>query len=389
MPEGMKVVIVVPTYNERPNLGPLLDALQEQFASMPHEMHILVVDDNSPDGTAEVVHEASRRWDNVHLLTGKKSGLGVAYVRGLRYAIEQLQADAVVQMDADLSHNPADVPRLVAAIDEGADFVIGSRYVKGGHAPEDWGLVRRGMSLTANWGARIIAPLYRVHDCTNGFRAIRGSLLKRMDLTDAPPRGYVILAYLIYQAISLDARIEEVPVTFSNRASGTSKLRMADALEFFFNLWWIRYDRRETFYRMASGGLSGVAANIASLAFLYGVVGVAPAIASILALEIAVLYSFIWSRMWSVVTRKPLSHDVPAQLIRYHLISIPSVILTFGTFIALTSVWDVHFLIAQSLGILPALFWNYFLGERVLGSFWTRLRALPDQSAPELEHGQR
>lgn len=374
MPEGKKVVVVIPTYNERENLAPLLEALQEEFGHLHQDMHILVVDDNSPDGTAEVVREAGRRWRNVHLLSGEKRGLGAAYVRGIEQAVHKMDADVVVQMDADFSHDPADIPRLLAALEAGADFVIGSRYVRGGRAPDDWGALRRGVSLVANLGARLIAGLYGVSDCTNGFRAIRASVLRRIDLADAAPRGYAILMYLIYQARSVGARVQEVPITFSNRARGESKLRLNDALEFFINAWWIRYDRRDTFYRLASGGLSGVAANLAALFVLHGLMGLTPAIASALSLEIAIIYSLAWSRLWTVAAGRALAPDVLQGAARFHLISVPSFLMTYSVFLSLTRVWDVHFLAAQALGILPALFWNYFLGERVLSAVWARLR---------------
>ena len=384
----MKIAVVVPSYNERENVGPLIEALQGQFASMPHDMHVLVVDDDSPDGTADVVRAAARRWPNVHLLSGEKRGLGVAYVRGIRYALDELAADAVVQMDADFSHDPADLPRLVAALDAGADFVIGSRYVPGGKAPPDWGLVRRAISMVANLGARAIAGLYRVHDCTNGFRAIRGSVLGTIAVERAP-RGYVILMYLIYQALSQGARVVEVPVVFTNRSAGESKLRAGDAIEFFINAWWIRYDRRETFYRLASGGLSGVAANLGALYLLHEPLGVPAAAASAAALEIAILYSMVWRQAWSIAARRPAWPEVLPRLLLFHVISLPSFLLTFGSFLLLTNVWDVHFLAAQALGILPALVWNYFLGERVLERLWFRLRdSLPD-SESELERARR
>src|SRR5262250_2950510 len=126
----MKIVIVLPTYNERDNIGLLIQALEREFQTIPaHEMHILVVDDNSPDGTAGVVEQAMRQYNNLHLLLGSKAGLGAAYIRGMRHALVELSADAVCEMDADFSHDPADIPRLVAALEAGADFVIGSRYV--------------------------------------------------------------------------------------------------------------------------------------------------------------------------------------------------------------------------------------------------------------------
>ena len=114
------------------------------------------------------------RYANLHLLTGEKQGLGAAYIRGMTYALKELRAEAVMEMDADFSHKPEDVPRLLAALDAGADFVIGSRYVPGGSIPDNWGRLRQAISRWGNILARYLAGLYRVKDCTAGFRAIRG-----------------------------------------------------------------------------------------------------------------------------------------------------------------------------------------------------------------------
>lgn len=385
MPEGKKVVVVIPTYNERENLGSLLEALQEQFGRMHHSMHILVVDDNSPDGTAEVAREAGRRWGNVRLLSGEKRGLGVAYVRGFEHALHEMGADAVMQMDADFSHNPADVPRLVAPLEADADFVIGSRYVRGGQAPENWGPLRRGISWVANLGARFIAGLYGVHDCTNGFRAIRGSLLDRIELTDAAPRGYAILMYLVYQAQSLGGRVREVPVSFSNRARGESKLRLTDVVEFFINAWWIRYDRRDKFYRLAAGGLSGMAANIAAIAALRELAGLPAILASALAIEVSVVYSFAWRDFWALAARRRSRSPGLWRLALFHLASTPSFLLTLGTFALLSRLLGVHYLAAQAAGIVPALLWNYVVGERAFSRLWAefalRARGLASPAA--------
>ena len=169
----MKIVIILPTYNEKDNIRLLIPALWKQFAELKHEMHVLVVDDHSPDGTADAVREMMATYPNLHLITGEKEGLGAAYIRGMTYALKELQAEAVMEMDADFSHKPADVPRLLAALDEGADFVIGSRYVPGGSIPENWGRLRQAISRWGNIFARYLAGLYRVQDCTAGFRAIR------------------------------------------------------------------------------------------------------------------------------------------------------------------------------------------------------------------------
>ena len=167
----MKIVIIIPTYNEVDNIGRLIDALHREFADLSYDMHILVVDDNSPDGTANQVRERMPKCPMVHLITGTKNGLGAAYIRGMRYALDELGADAVFEMDADFSHKPEDVPRMIAALEGGADFVIGSRYVTGGSIPREWGMPRRLISYVGNIVARYVAGLYRVRDCTAGFRA--------------------------------------------------------------------------------------------------------------------------------------------------------------------------------------------------------------------------
>jgi dolichol-phosphate mannosyltransferase len=194
----MKTVIVIPTYNEKENISPLIAALSEQFVRMRHDMPILVFDDSSPDGTAEVVRELQHRHPNLHLMIGQKAGLGAAYIRGMTHALQQLGADSVFEMDADFSHKPEDVPRLMVNIDHGADFVIGSRYVPGGTIPKQWGAVRRANSLFGNIVARYVAGIYRVRDCTAGFRAIRRALLRRIDVSRLRVQRYAFQVALLH-----------------------------------------------------------------------------------------------------------------------------------------------------------------------------------------------
>ena len=233
---NMRAVIIIPTYNERENIGPLIEALQDQFHAMRHEMSILVVDDNSPDRTAQAVASMRGAHGNLHLIEGSKSGLGSAYVRGIRHALDELDADAVFQMDADFSHQPKDVPRLIAALDAGADFVIGSRYVQGGSIPVEWGIARRLLSFGGNLITRQVAGLRQVHDCTAGFRGIRTSLLRQIDFGRLHVQGYAFLVALLFEARAKGARIEEIPVEFVERRSGRSKLGLYDVVEFGLNI---------------------------------------------------------------------------------------------------------------------------------------------------------
>ena len=213
----MRPIVVVPTYNERANLPALAAAL----LALP-EVRLLVVDDASPDGTGEVADAlADAHGGRVAVLhrTGTR-GLGRSYVDGMRLALES-GATHICQMDADFSHDPNDVPRLLAAADR-ADLVLGSRYVPGG-ALRNWPWHRRLLSAFANWYVRAVTAM-PVHDCTSGFRCWRRELLLRMPLDAIISDGYAFQVEMAWEARRAGGRIEAVPITFGERRQGASKL---------------------------------------------------------------------------------------------------------------------------------------------------------------------
>jgi len=237
----MKVIVIIPTYNEKDNIGKLIDSIQQVFKNMSHDMNILVVDDNSPDGTAELVENFMKNYSNVHLITGEKRGLGNAYIRGMKYAINTLNADVVMEMDADFSHKPEDIPRLISTLEDGADFVIGSRYVTGGKIPDDWSFFRKMNSKFGNIFTRYIIGIHAVHDCTAGFRAIRASVIKKINLSQLKVQGYVFQIALLNQAIKTSCKVKEVPVEFVDRVRGETKLGFSDIIEFIYNVFIIKF----------------------------------------------------------------------------------------------------------------------------------------------------
>jgi dolichol-phosphate mannosyltransferase len=223
----VKVVVVVPTYNEATNLPVLLEAL---LALPAPRLHVLIVDDESPDGTGRLADEsAARAPDRLEVLHrhGPK-GLGLAYVDGFRQALER-GADVIVQMDADLSHAPGDIPRLVKEL-ENADVVIGSRYVPGGSIDANWGFGRRALSSSANMAARTILSL-RTHDATAGFRAWRRRSLEAVDPGRIRSNGYLFQVEMIYICERLGLRISEAPIHFSERQLGRSKMGLKAKLQ--------------------------------------------------------------------------------------------------------------------------------------------------------------
>ena len=213
----MNTLIVIPTYNEALTITPLIEAV---IAATP-AAEILVVDDNSPDGTADLVRAHPWFMDQVHLLSRrKKEGLGAAYRAGFRWAREA-GYDVVVQMDADFSHPPAKIPELLAALDD-ADVSIGSRYVDGGGIA-NWPWHRRLISWAGNTYVRLILGL-PVRDATAGFKAYRIEALIRLGALEAASNGYCFQIENTWRACRLGMRVVEVPITFTDRTEGTSKM---------------------------------------------------------------------------------------------------------------------------------------------------------------------
>lgn len=361
----MKIVVILPTYNEKDNIGLIIHALQEQFRKIPHDMHILVVDDNSPDGTAEIVKAERTTFPNLHLITGEKQGLGAAYVRGMKYAIYELHAEVVMEMDADFSHKPEDVPRLIGAVAGGADFAIGSRYVPGGKIPEDWSFLRRMNSRWGNVFARYVAGMYTVRDCTAGFRAIRASIIKKIDLDALKVRGYAFQISLLHEAIMNHAKVREIPVEFVDRKRGQTKLGLSDIIEFMLNAWWIRFERSKIFLRFSVVGASGVIVNLVSFTQLMNI-GLSKFIASPLAIELSIVTNFLLNNYWTFRSRDN-NDKVHIRGLKFNIISFVSLGVSYATFLALsridpTGIPQLH----QAAGIVPAALINYFMN-----SYWT------------------
>ena len=324
-----------------------------------------MVDDDSPDGTANVVRGLQKDNDNVHLLTGPKAGLGVAYIRGMDHALNILQADLVFEMDADFSHKPEDVPRLISAIEDGADFVIGSRYVPGGSVPKTWNLVRRLNSMGGNLAARYIAGIPQIRDCTAGFRAIRASLLRRIDFSNLRVQGYAFQVAMLHAAVEEGGRIREIPVDFVDRKQGESKLRLSDIIEFALNVWWIRLQNSRTFIKFAIVGASGVLVNLGLFTLLL-VLEVNKFIASPIAIELSIIWNFLLNNYWTFRRRK-IGSRTRIRGLKFNLVSIIALGVSYGTFVTLSFVFpDTRPQIHQLIGIIPATLVNYFLS-----SYWT------------------
>jgi dolichol-phosphate mannosyltransferase len=219
----VQATVCLPTYDERENLEHMLHALADKG------VRVLVVDDNSPDGTGEIADRLARELDYVDVLHRKrKEGLGPAYIAGFRRALAD-GAELILEMDCDFSHSPDDVPRLVSAAEQGADLVIGSRYVEGGSIG-NWGLMRRFVSAGGSLYARVLlgAP---VHDLTGGFKCYRRKVLETIDLDAVHSKGYAFQIETTYRALRAGFRVREIPIHFVDREEGGSKMSRAIVAE--------------------------------------------------------------------------------------------------------------------------------------------------------------
>ncbi len=222
----MRATICLPTYNERENLEAMIRALG---AVLREGDRVLVIDDASPDGTGEIADGLAAELGFVDVLhRARKEGLGPAYLAGFRQALAG-DAELVLEMDCDFSHDPADVPRLIEAAEDGADLVLGSRYVPGGSIP-NWGFTRRLISSFGNLYARAILGS-RIHDLTGGFKCFRRVVLETVDLAAIDSKGYAFQIETTYRVLRAGFRVVEVPISFVDRTAGTSKMSRAVVLE--------------------------------------------------------------------------------------------------------------------------------------------------------------
>ncbi|MFI6789422.1 polyprenol monophosphomannose synthase [Nonomuraea sp. NPDC050383] len=236
-----RVLIIVPTYNERGNLPMIAERVR---AALPGA-HLLVVDDNSPDGTGEVADELAAGDDHIHVLHRPgKEGLGAAYIEAFRWGLDE-GFNVLVEMDADGSHQPEELSKLLEALADGADLAIGSRYVPGGRVV-NWPASRELLSRGANIYTRIMLGL-AVRDATAGFRAYRAETLEKVGLADVESQGYCFQVDLTLRTVRHGLRVAEVPITFVERTVGTSKMS--------------RRVMTESFWRIAMWGFAGLPAR--------------------------------------------------------------------------------------------------------------------------------
>ena len=305
----MKIVVIIPTYNEKANIEKMIPLLEEEIFPQikNHELEILVADDRSPDGTGGVVEKFAKKWNNVHLLEGNKEGLGAAYVRAMRYAMDKMNAGAVIEFDADFQHDPNNIPRLVSAMDEGADHVIGSRYVKGGGVPREWGIHRKFLSFFGSLFARLVLYMFRVHDMTSGFKLTKSEYLEKVDLENLFSKYYAYKIQVSYELFKMGAKIKEIPIVFYERQEGSSKITSKDLVDSFFVVIKLRIRDSKSFIKFLIVGTTGFIINFSLYYVLVNHTGLSLAVSNIIAAQFAIFSNFNINNLWTFKERKSTS----------------------------------------------------------------------------------
>ena len=369
---------VIPTYNEASNVLPLLRRLTGLY--LDADTVFLIVDDESPDGTARLVREFAASDDRVHLLEGPQRGLGQAYVLGMVHALDTLGADVVVQMDADFSHDPADAGRLLARLADGggpaaepapegrrggggADVAIGSRYVAGGTLDPRWHAGRRLLSRWGNRLARSVAGVRGVRDCTAGFKAVRADALRAAKVEDVRVRGHAFQVVLLHRLLHSGARIVEVPIHFRERERGQAKLGAGGILEFFWNLWWLRLASHRVLVKYGLTGTVGALINLGTFQLLLDL-GLHKFLASPIAIEISIVSNFLMNNYWTFAERN-MSGSKRIRGLKYNAVALATLALNYATFVGLSILYPQTLpVLLQACGIAPAAALNYFMNSR-------------------------
>jgi len=296
-----RAVIVIPTYNERGNIKQLVESVITNTSTLPNwEIALLIVDSSSPDGTLEEVKELQKKYATVHFIETKKEGLGKAYIAGFSYAIKHLSPYILFEMDADLSHNPKYIPDFLNKIEKGADFVIGSRYIKGGSIPSNWGFHRKLFSVGANLFVRLGFMRLSTTDWTGGYRAIKVWVVKNALSHVSSYSGYVFQVALLDYAVTQKARIAEVPIQFTDRTKGVSKINSVQYIlqTFLYVL------SHSSFVKFVITGFIGFGIDFGFAYLFINVFHFVKTTANMASAEIAIVSNFFINNFWSFRHKK-------------------------------------------------------------------------------------
>jgi len=367
----MKIAVVIPAYNEKENIAKMIDVLEKEIFPQikKHQMEILVVDDRSPDGTAEVVREKMEKYDNLHLSLGQKEGLGAAYKRGMKEAMEKMKADAVIEFDADFQHDPQYILELVKKFDQGYEHVIGSRFVKGGSIPKEWGIMRKILTFGGGLFTRIVLffpKINLVKDTSTGLKLTKTKgVLDQVDFSQID-KGFFYKTQILYQLVKNEAKIIEIPIHFKVRREGGSKLGMKDVVGTLMAVVFLRLRDKKTiqFLKFAIVGFLGFLVNALGLEVFYRA-GLSPGPATAIATELAIINNFILNNIWTFAEKKIVSWKLlPSKFAEFNFTSLGALVIQtavvwLGTAFFGDQWRQVFLILAIGFLVLPYNFFMY------------------------------
>ena len=382
-----KAIVIIPTYNEKENIQKVVPLLFQQFEKVKNwDMSVLVVDDTSPDKTYDVVKQMQKKYKKLHLLLNpEKAGLGGAYLKGMAEAFNNLQAEVVFEFDADLSHDPTKIPVFMKAIDEGADMVVGSRYIPGGGIPSNWGIHRKFMSIVGNLVAQTLLTNFTIKDWTGGFRALRKKVYAAVvhKITEREILGYTFQIGFLNVAVRSGFKIVEVPFKFVDRTLGESKLPlsyMKDTLSYLFRLRFNDLLASRVFKFLVVGGV-GTLIQLSSLQIFRNVLPDFELVfltkfilATFLSIEIAIASNFLLNNSWTFADKKLEKSRILAKFLQFNITSSGSILIQLVVnylgerFIGFKYLFTLPIMalpidtgiVFAILGIMIGLFWNFF-----------------------------
>jgi len=324
-----KIVIVMPVWNEAENIKEMVEVLlNQEFPKIDADMNLLIVDNHSKDGTDRIAEEASKKYKNVHLIEQDNTGLGWAYIRGFQYATKKLGADAVMEMDADFQHPPRFVKSMVDAYLNGADYVIGSRYVKGGGIPSEWALSRKLVSYFGNLFIRIVLFKPGIHDLTTGFRLTKvKGVLDKIDLEQLmEPTRFSHKVDLLYQCLKNSKKTVEIPLQFAARTKEKSKFNWKEMVTTFKVAIILGVKDKQRFLKFGIVGGTGFVVNYVGLELLKRA-GLSTYFATLFATEAAIISNFIFNNIWTFKDKTITKFgDVILQFLKFNFSSLFAVI---------------------------------------------------------------
>lgn len=304
-----KVAIITPTYNEQKNIDKLIEEIfTVEKETEKWEFYLVVVDSHSPDGTANKIKALQKKYPRLFLIEMEKKGLGRAYVEGYRFVFEKINPYLIIQMDADLSHQPKYITDFLITIEKGSDFVLGSRYIKGGAIPKDWAWYRKLFSFLGNLIIRIGFANFKITDWTSGFRAIKSWVIKEIISETQKYSGYVYQIATVDQALKKGARLTEVPIRFIDRRFGTSKISFSQYIfDIFFYLFF-----NSSFIKFFIVGMIGFIIDFSFAYFLINKFYLNKPLSNMISAEIAIISNFILNNFWSFKEKR-----IRGSLIKY------------------------------------------------------------------------